>query len=176
MKIIIDPMGKVAWVKAISQNINYRKEIEKVIKDLPELDTGNNAKNGISVIINMPVTIRDYKIKPGTFSLDEVSILPSSDNCSAENTKKCITQYINANLRSAQINFENLIKGKFFAIVHFVINKQGLVEQAHIETTNKFLKQALLKVAENMKFNSPAIKDGEPVAISINLPVYGAQY
>jgi len=105
------------------------------------------------------------------FNIDEIEKPPMMGSCKEDASLDCFKSSLNAYLNQ-NIDVIKLIKGgKATAYAQFIVDAQGKTGSVQVRSTNQHMQEDVKRLIEKLKFLSPAMKDGEPVALKHVLPV-----
>ena len=106
-------------------------------------------------------------------TLESTPVFPGCEGLASEENKQCFTQKV-AQFVSQEFNTkvaDETVSGSQRIVVHFVINKNGEVEQIQAKAQAESLREEAIRVTNLLPKMRPGEKDGNPVAVQFALPI-----
>ncbi|WP_424493097.1 energy transducer TonB [Salinimicrobium sp. GXAS 041] len=102
------------------------------------------------------------------FAVDSAPVLTAC--AEPKDTKDCFNEGMSDFAKRNFVTRKTMEAGGT-AYVQFVVSKEGEVGNIRVRSNSKDQKKDIIRILSTLKFNSPALLDGEPVAMKHSMPI-----
>ena len=177
----IDEYGNVDNLKMRGPNPLLEKEVERIIKRLPQMQPAKHKGKVVRIPYSIPIVFKlDYlnssKVSNNNGEVpfavvDEVPIFPGCED--ATDKRACfndkIQLHIGKNFKYPQAAQDANIEGRVSTM--FMITSEGTIENIRMRGSDKLLEDEVERIIKRLPNMTPGKNDGKPVNVPFSIPV-----